>query len=138
MRSSGPGGQNVNKLESAVRVVHLPSGIAVECQESRSQIKNKEIAMQKLHVKLSQIELEKQMATKNSMRKSQVSGSDRNLKIRTYNFRDDRITDHRIEKGSIFNIEEFFQGTEYLDTFIGRVKGYNEMRRLSEILDEIK
>lgn len=135
MRASGPGGQNVNKIDSAVRIVHMPSGIIVECQEERTQLKNRNIAMRKLHAKLSQIELEKRMSARASMRKSQVAGSDRNLKIRTYNFKNDRITDHRIDQGTIFNLCEFFRGNDCLDNFIERVRWQQDKRRLFEILD---
>lgn len=97
-RASGPGGQHVNKTESAVRLVHVPTGMAVESQESRSQIENKKTAMGKLLAKLREAELDRMTGQITMMRRSQVGNADRNEKIRTYNFPQDRVTDHRIGK----------------------------------------
>lgn len=109
MRATGPGGQFVNKTESAVRIRHKPSGVAVEAQESRHQLENRKIAMQKLFTKLQTIELEKLTSQVSSMRKIQIGHADRNEKIRTYNFPQDRITDHRLGK-SYHNLRSLFDG----------------------------
>lgn len=108
-RASGPGGQFVNKTESAIRMVHKPTGLAVESQESRHQMENKKFAMQKLLEKLRSSELEKITSTTSKMRKQQVGHADRNEKIRTYNFPQDRITDHRIGK-NYHNLRGLFNG----------------------------
>lgn len=94
-RSTGAGGQHVNKTESAIRVVHLPTNIAVECQEQRSQIDNKMTALERLAAKLYQIQIDARAATESFDRKMQVGSSSRSEKIRTYNFPQDRLTDHR-------------------------------------------
>jgi len=110
-RSSGAGGQHVNKTESAIRITHLPTGTVVECQDERSQYKNKDRAMQILRSKLYKAELEKQHAAVASERKSQIGSGDRSERIRTYNFPQNRVTDHRLG-GDVknFNIQSIMNG----------------------------
>ncbi|WP_185866685.1 peptide chain release factor 1 [Blattabacterium cuenoti] len=108
-RSSGSGGQHVNKTESAVRLTHIPTKITVECQEERSQHKNFEKAMNVLRSRIYQNEKEKRLKERSIKRKSLVSTGDRSVKIRTYNYPKGRVTDHRIHK-SIYNLVGFMNG----------------------------
>jgi len=108
-RASGPGGQYVNRRESAVRVTHIPSGIVVTSQTERNQLENKESAMSILAARLHEQKRKAQMEKLSGQRKDQIGSGDRSEKIRTYNFPQDRITDHRIKK-SWHNIEKVIDG----------------------------
>ena len=108
-RASGAGGQHVNKTDSAIRITHLPTGVVVECQDGRSQHKNKAKAMSLLQAKLLDSERSKQMDEQSQMRKKLVGTGDRSDRIRTYNFPQGRITDHRINL-TVYNLEDFLDG----------------------------
>jgi len=108
-RSSGPGGQSVNTTDSAVRVVHVPTGLTVTCQDEKSQHKNKAKALKVLQSRLYDMTLSEQQAKESASRKTMVSTGDRSAKIRTYNFPQNRVTDHRINL-TLYKLEEIIGG----------------------------
>jgi len=128
-RSTGPGGQSVNTTDSAVRITHLPTGMVVTCQDEKSQLQNKAKAMRVLRARLYQIELERQTAEVAASRRAQVGSGERAEKIRTYNYRESRVTDHRIGL-TVKRLPAVLEGD--LDEFVDALTLDDEARRLSQ------
>ena len=129
-RSSGPGGQSVNTTDSAVRIVHVPTGVTVSMQDEKSQIKNREKAMKVLRARLYEAERDKQEKERAFARKEQVGSGDRSERIRTYNFPQSRVTDHRINLTS-YRIDDIMLGE--LDEFIDALTADDQARKLSTV-----
>jgi peptide chain release factor 1 len=128
-RSTGPGGQSVNTTDSAVRLTHVPTGLVVTCQDEKSQLQNKEKAFRILRARLYQMELERQQAEVAGARRDQVGTGGRSEKIRTYNYKDNRVTDHRIGL-TIKRLEYVLQGD--LDDFVDALAADEQARLLAE------
>jgi peptide chain release factor 1 len=132
-RASGAGGQHVNKTDSAIRVTHLPTGIVVECQDSRSQHKNREKALSVLAAKIKDKQLREQQAKTASTRKSLIGSGDRSERIRTYNFPQGRLTDHRINL-TLYKVDRIMDGE--LDDVIGALAAEQQAEQLAQLAEE--
>ncbi|XP_053311440.1 peptide chain release factor 1, mitochondrial [Spea bombifrons] len=134
-RAKGAGGQHVNTTDSAVRVVHIPTGIIVECQQERSQIINKDKALRMLQAKLHEQTVEKELSQRQSARKLQVGTRAQSDRIRTYNFTQDRVTDHRISYEAR-NIKEFLSGEKVLDDLINKLQESADTETFLEVIEK--
>jgi peptide chain release factor 1 len=130
-RSSGPGGQSVNTTDSAVRITHKPTGLVVTCQDEKSQLQNKDKALRILRSRLLQEERERQDAEMSSVRRDQVKGGGRSEKIRTYNFKENRVTDHRV-KVTVQALDQVLAGGEPLDVIIDALAAAERGEQLGE------
>ncbi|MDX2176871.1 MAG: peptide chain release factor 1 [Candidatus Sumerlaeia bacterium] len=130
MTSQGAGGQSVNTTYSAVRIVHLPTGMIVQCQDERSQLRNRERAMQVLRARLMERQLEADREARSSMRKAMVGSGDRSQRIRTYNFPQNRVTDHRINL-TLYNLDRVIQGQ--VDELFEALRQSETEERLAEL-----
>ncbi|MBL8630762.1 MAG: PCRF domain-containing protein, partial [Rhodospirillaceae bacterium] len=130
-RAQGAGGQHVNRTESAVRITHLPTGVVTQCQDEKSQHKNKDKAMKMLRAKLYDAQRQKLDSERAADRKNQVGSGDRSERIRTYNFPQGRVTDHRINK-TVYNIQEVLDGLG-LDDFVDALTAEDQAARMASM-----
>eukprot|EP00794_Sanderia_malayensis_P005412 gene5412-6088_t len=133
-KSSGPGGQHVNKTDSAVRAVHVPTGMVVVCQDDRSQLKNKSKALRILHTRLYDQERQKADRERRETRRVQIGSGDRSERIRTYNFLQDRITDHRVNI-TLHGVEEFLQGGQKLENLIEELRDFDQVLAFDKLVN---
>ena len=132
-RSSGAGGQHVNKTESAIRITHVPTGVVVECQTERSQHANRDKAMKRLKAQLLDAERSKQAAAQAESRRLQVGSGDRSQRIRTYNFPQGRITDHRVEGLTLYDLPNIIEGA--LDDLVARLQHEHQVDELARLAE---
>lgn len=132
-RASGAGGQHVNKTDSAIRLTHIPTGVVVECQDERSQHKNRAKAMSVLHARLNQIEEEKRTAEEASTRRNLVGSGDRSERIRTYNFPQGRVTDHRINL-TLYKLDDVIAGD--VNALLEPIRQEHQADLLASLSDE--
>ncbi|XP_078033954.1 mitochondrial translation release factor 1 [Augochlora pura] len=136
-RASGAGGQHVNCTDSAVRITHVPSGISVTCQTGRSQIQNKKWALMKLRSLLYEQQTEKQNTFISNLRRRQIGMKTRNEKIRTYNYNQDRVTDHRISNGTMHALKTFMNGGQALEELEERLQKEMQQKILLNIVQDV-